>query len=102
MTDARALIKTIVRQWGAAHSCKSSLPDDLIAALRAEFMEEAAVIAYNEGERLYDDTGATAAHAAWGVAALLRREIKPVECPPGTHSLFDFCPGDCTLPVTDD
>jgi hypothetical protein len=24
------------------------------------------------------------------------------ECPPGVHSLFDFCPGDCTEPVTED
>ena len=22
------------------------------------------------------------------------------ECPPGTHSMFDFCPGDCDKPVT--
>lgn len=21
------------------------------------------------------------------------------DCPPGTHSLFDFCPGDCNEPV---
>lgn len=22
------------------------------------------------------------------------------ECPPGVHSAFDFCPGDCTEPLT--
>lgn len=22
------------------------------------------------------------------------------ECPPGTHSMFDFCPGDCNEPIT--
>jgi hypothetical protein len=34
----------------------------------------------------------------------LDREVthKPVECPPGVHSMFDFCPGDCGLPVADD
>ena len=24
------------------------------------------------------------------------------ECPPGVHSMFDFCPGDCTEPVEDE
>lgn len=24
------------------------------------------------------------------------------ECPPGVHSMFDFCPGDCTEPVDDE
>lgn len=24
------------------------------------------------------------------------------ECPPGVHSMFDFCPGDCGEPVADD
>ncbi|WP_164331334.1 hypothetical protein [Streptomyces sp. RLB1-9] len=23
------------------------------------------------------------------------------ECPPGVHSMFDFCPGDCTEPLED-
>lgn len=22
------------------------------------------------------------------------------ECPPGTHSMFDFCPSDCNEPIT--
>lgn len=22
------------------------------------------------------------------------------ECPPGTHSMFDFCPGDCNEPLS--
>lgn len=26
----------------------------------------------------------------------------PVECPPGTHSMFDPCPGDCADPLPDD
>lgn len=24
------------------------------------------------------------------------------ECPPGVHSMFDFCPGDCNEPVEDE
>lgn len=28
-------------------------------------------------------------------------EPTPAECPPGVHSMFDFCPGGCTLPVED-
>jgi hypothetical protein len=27
---------------------------------------------------------------------------QPRECPPGVHSLFDPCPGDCTEPVEDE
>ncbi len=24
------------------------------------------------------------------------------ECPPGVHSLFDFCPGNCTEPIDEE
>lgn len=26
----------------------------------------------------------------------------PAECPPGVHSMFDFCPGDCNEPVAEE
>lgn len=29
------------------------------------------------------------------------REIRKTECPPGVHSIFDPCPGDCTEPLPD-
>ncbi|MGA5598449.1 hypothetical protein ACPCSE_29865 [Streptomyces cellulosae] len=28
--------------------------------------------------------------------------VRPRECPPGVHSIFDFCPGNCTEPVEDE
>jgi hypothetical protein len=30
------------------------------------------------------------------------RRREPGECPPGVHSMFDFCPGDCNEPVQED
>ncbi|MFE0490176.1 hypothetical protein [Streptomyces griseoaurantiacus] len=29
------------------------------------------------------------------------RPREPRECPPGAHSMFDFCPGGCMEPVDD-
>ena len=63
-TLTQALMEpTAAPQWMA---------DEWLDAHRAEVLEEAAVAAHAEGDRLYDDTGLKAAEAAWGVANLLR------------------------------
>jgi hypothetical protein len=51
-------------------------------------------------DHLHDSDHGTDPCAAAILAALDQQE-QAVECPPGVHSLFDPCPGDCSKPLNE-
>ncbi|MCQ6554768.1 hypothetical protein NPS70_16405 [Streptomyces sp. C10-9-1] len=62
------------------------------------------IVAFSEdhGTKLSDGRWVCASKFVPVTRACWRYEPARTECPPGVHSIFDPCPGDCTKPVIEE